>query len=220
LKKLEQGEWKGFSCSLDRFEAVTPSLIKQQMMKADAALQALLQQIDLAAPLKNGQSGADVVMQMIKHEMHHHGQLINYLFCHHMPIPSSWHDEWALGYDDAPYQPPRRARMHTAYQATYAAPLVMVKGDEVTVEERSSAWSGWLWATHPDGRSGWTPASFLQRNGEKAIARRDYDAVELTVAVGERLTVVESESSWAWAINGRGRRGWVPVDNLTWLGAA
>jgi hypothetical protein len=100
LKKLEHGEWKGFSSSLDQVAQVTPAIIKQQMMQADAIMQGLLARINLEQRLKNGQPGYEVVMQMIKHEMHHHGQLINFLFCHHLPIPPSWHDEWALAYDD------------------------------------------------------------------------------------------------------------------------
>lgn len=27
-------------------------------------------------------------------------ELINFLFCHRLPIPPSWADEWALRYDD------------------------------------------------------------------------------------------------------------------------
>jgi hypothetical protein len=54
----------------------------------------------LQATLKNGQPGYEVVQRMIEHEMHHHGQLINFMFCHHLPIPPSWNEEWALAYDD------------------------------------------------------------------------------------------------------------------------
>ena len=99
LKKLKHGVWQGFSSSLDDFDPVTPAIIKQQMMKSDAEMAELLNELDLHAPLKNGQPGHEVVMQMIKHEMHHHGQLINLMFCHHLPIPESWRDEWALKYD-------------------------------------------------------------------------------------------------------------------------
>ena len=100
LKKLEYGTWQGFSSSLGEFDTVTPAIIKQQMMKADAAMERLLNRMDLQTPLKNGQPAYEVVMQMIKHEMHHHGQLINFMFCHHLPIPDSWNDEWALAYGD------------------------------------------------------------------------------------------------------------------------
>jgi hypothetical protein len=215
LKKLEQGSWQGFSSSLDQVGQVTPPVIQQQMRRADAAMQALLGRIDLEQPLNNGQTGVSVVLQLIKHEMHHHGQLINYLFCHHFPVPPSWREEWALGYDEAPYQPGRRAQVHTSYTAESAAPLVMAQGDQVVVEERATTWSGWLWCTHPTGKSGWAPTNFLQRSGDSGVATRAYDASELTVALGEYLTVLESESGWGWAINREGRRGWTPLDKLT-----
>lgn len=100
LKTLEHGAWQGFASSLDQLAEVTPATIKQQMQQTDARLTQLLQTLDLNAPLANGQPGYGVVFQMIKHEMHHHGQLINFLFCHRLPIPPSWQDEWALRYED------------------------------------------------------------------------------------------------------------------------
>jgi hypothetical protein len=99
-RKLQHGSWQGFSSSLDQFEAVTPAIIKQQMMRADEALANLLAMVDLEQPLANGQAGYDVVFQIIKHESHHHGQLINFMFFLRLPIPPSWHNEWALAYDE------------------------------------------------------------------------------------------------------------------------
>ncbi len=99
VKKLQTGKWQGFACSLDDFETMTTALIKQQMHKTDAVLDDLLKSLDLTAPLKNGQPAHEVVMQMIKHEMHHQGQLINLMYCHNLPIPESWRDEWALSHD-------------------------------------------------------------------------------------------------------------------------
>ena len=100
LNKLEHGTWQGFSSSLDQLASITPATIKDQMLIADDKMERVLTSIDLDAPLANGQAGYDVVFQMIKHEMHHHGQLINFTYCHHLPIPASWQDEWALSYGE------------------------------------------------------------------------------------------------------------------------
>jgi hypothetical protein len=100
LKELEYGEWQGFSCSLDKLKPVTPAIIKKQMQLADARMADLLKTVDLVMQLKNGKHAYEVVQRMIEHEMHHQGQLINFLFCHHLPIPPSWHAKWALAYDD------------------------------------------------------------------------------------------------------------------------
>jgi len=99
LKKLEHGTWQGFSSSLDQLDAVTPATITTQMQQADRAMVQLLQQMDLNQLQPNGEPYHAIVFQMIKHEMHHHGQLINFLFCHHLPIPASWQDEWSLRYE-------------------------------------------------------------------------------------------------------------------------
>lgn len=99
LRKLETGAWQGFACSLDGLAELTPAVIAAQMQAADNRTAHLLASIDIHEALANGQPGHQVVMQMIKHEMHHHGQLINFLYCHELPIPASWQDEWALSYD-------------------------------------------------------------------------------------------------------------------------
>jgi len=99
LRKLESGAWQGFACSLDEMGEVTPAVIARQMRAADARMAELLTGVALEQPLADGQPVYAVVMQMIKHEMHHHGQLINFLYCHRLPIPASWRDEWHLSYD-------------------------------------------------------------------------------------------------------------------------
>ena len=99
LRKLETGDWQGFACSLNGVGKITPALIGEKMREADERMAELLAGMDLEKTLPNGQPAYEVVMQMIKHEMHHHGQLINFLYCHRLPIPISWQDEWALSYD-------------------------------------------------------------------------------------------------------------------------
>ncbi len=90
LKKLETGRWQGFSSSLDKFSTVTPALIKQQMQLADTRLVDLCQQVDLETALDDGEPRYTVLFQLINHEKHHHGQLINFMFCHQLPIPPGW----------------------------------------------------------------------------------------------------------------------------------
>lgn len=99
LRKLETGAWQGFGCSLDGAGEMTPALIEEKMRAGDARMAALLTEMDVEQTLANGQPAYEVVMQMIKHEMHHQGQLINFLYCHRLPIPASWQDEWALSYE-------------------------------------------------------------------------------------------------------------------------
>ncbi|MEZ4867440.1 MAG: hypothetical protein R3C14_39305 [Caldilineaceae bacterium] len=100
LNALEQGGWQGFHSSLDDFDEVTPAVIKAQMQKSDERLLLLCEILNLDPPRVGQEPGYKSIFRMIEHEMHHHGQLINFLFCHHLPIPPSWADEWALSYDE------------------------------------------------------------------------------------------------------------------------
>ncbi len=99
LKHLEYGEWQGFASSMDTAEDRSPNGIKAIMRKTDTGLIELLKTVDLEAQLKNDEPGYELVQRMIEHEMHHQGQLINLMFCHHLPIPKSWADKWALAYE-------------------------------------------------------------------------------------------------------------------------
>jgi hypothetical protein len=100
LRHLEHGEWQGFSCSMDTADDLSPAGIKRLMQQSDTKMLQLLGQVDLEARLKSGEFGYELVQQMIEHEMHHQGQLINLIFCHHLPIPQSWQAKWALSYED------------------------------------------------------------------------------------------------------------------------
>jgi len=96
LKELEYGAWQGFSSSISDIQELTPTIIKAHMQQASEAMATLFLSTDLTAKLQNGKYGYEVVQTMIEHEMHHHGQLINFLYCHHLPIPESWHQKWDL----------------------------------------------------------------------------------------------------------------------------
>lgn len=99
VKQLEQGSWQGFSSSVSDLPRCTPAIIKEHMQRSDAMMIDLLQRVDLTKRLADDSYGYEVVQRMIEHEMHHQGQLINFLYCHHLPIPESWHEKWALERD-------------------------------------------------------------------------------------------------------------------------
>lgn len=96
LRELQAGSWQGFSCSLDALDDYTLEAIVSQMRKSDQTMAEVLGEMDLEALLTDGKHGYEVVQRMIEHETHHHGQLIDFMFCHHLPIPESWHQKWAL----------------------------------------------------------------------------------------------------------------------------
>jgi len=46
---------------------------------------------------------------------------------------------------------------------------------------------------------------------------RDYDAIELSIEPGERLTIETEESGFYLAVAADGSRGWVPRDHVSLL---
>jgi len=106
----------------------------------------------------------------------------------------------------------KTCRVIKAYRSAYPDPLVIKTGEVLSVEKKESEWAGWTWCVNNHGKSGWVPEKYLEINGDSCKALHDYDATELTVAVGEEWVILHEESGWFWCENKNGRTGWVPVD--------
>jgi hypothetical protein len=110
-------------------------------------------------------------------------------------------------------------RVIKEYQAPYPDPIQARAGDEVIVDPgKETDITGWVWCTSRDSKGGWVPSAYVEINGEHGRMRQDYNAIELTIRVGEILTVHKTESSFHWATNENGQQGWVPVAYVEPLG--
>lgn len=96
LRQLQVGSWQGFSCSLDALGDYSLEAIVNQMRKSDQRMVEVLGEMDLETLMSDGRRRYEVVQRMVEHEMHHQGQLINFLYYGRLPIPESWHLKWAL----------------------------------------------------------------------------------------------------------------------------
>ena len=105
-------------------------------------------------------------------------------------------------------------RVITDYRSAYPDPIVLGVGDEVTIEDRESKWSGWIWCASRHGRSGWVPEKYVRRTGNSGAMLRDYAATELSVIKGDPLTIIDVESGWLWCRHEDGRLGWVPTEHV------
>lgn len=108
----------------------------------------------------------------------------------------------------------RTAHVIIPHEATYADPLRVPAGAPLHTGREDDEFPGWVWCTAADGRQGWVPRLFLKGEGANVTADRDYDARELSISAGERLTLLEEVNGWVWVENGRGERGWVPASHL------
>ena len=101
------------------------------------------------------------------------------------------------------------------YEAPYPDPIQTKAGDEVEIDRsKKTDIAGWVWCTNRASKSGWVPNTYIEITGDRGRFLCDYNAIELTIRVGELLTVHKTESSFYWATNQSGRQGWVPVANV------
>ena len=102
------------------------------------------------------------------------------------------------------------------HTSEFSIPLTIMKDDTIEGERRETEWGGWLWCKNDVDIFGWVPEPYLKKLPEdrKYIALRDYNAIELSVDIGQELMVLDEASSWAWVRTSQGDEGWVPLENL------
>jgi uncharacterized protein YgiM (DUF1202 family) len=113
------------------------------------------------------------------------------------------------------HEQPRHVRVAAPYVSSVTDPVRFSEGEPVGVGRRDQQWTSYVWGTDEAGRSGWVPDAYLKKTGpDEAVALRDYDATELTVARGEQLEVLDEEGGWLLCRPAAGLTGWVPSDHL------
>lgn len=99
------------------------------------------------------------------------------------------------------------------HRSIYPDAVRVRRGEKVEVGGADPEFPGWIRITDPAGRSGWAPELILERSGRsEAVVTEDYDATELDVSPGDRLTVHRELAGWYWVSDEAGESGWVPVD--------
>jgi len=111
----------------------------------------------------------------------------------------------------------RAGRVLADYQAAYSDPITMRIGDELQLNGQKDNWNNWLWlwCTNQSGKSGWVPECYVKQDGDKGQALFDYDAIELSVSMGDVLLVTQEESGWLWCTNQHEKSGWVPAEHVS-----
>lgn len=90
-------------------------------------------------------------------------------------------------------------------------PLTLKPGDRLTVGDRDTEWTAYLWCISSDGTGGWVPQDYLViADDGTATATADYSTVELAVNVGDVVAGYQSAGNWTWCVSEDGRAGWVP----------
>jgi SH3-like domain-containing protein len=107
-----------------------------------------------------------------------------------------------------------QARVVRDYRTEYPDPIGLSTGQRVRVGREDDEFPGWRWCLAADGRQGWVPVELLRTEGDEAVVSEDYEATELDVCEGDRVTVERERRGWLWVSDARGRRGWIPVSHV------
>ena len=106
-------------------------------------------------------------------------------------------------------------RVIEEYQAPFPDPIRARAGEEVIVDLRKETdIAGWVWCTNHEGKSGWVPKLYVETKRNQGWMLQEYNAIELTIHVGDILKVHKEESSFYWVTNQVGEQGWVPIANI------
>jgi hypothetical protein len=111
----------------------------------------------------------------------------------------------------------KKAEVIKEHMSEYTSPFLVKAGTILVAEEKESEWDGWIWCQSTEGIYKWYPEGYLKKiagTPNHYELTRDYNAKELPVQIGEKVTIQFEESSWAWVVKENGNEGWVPLENL------
>lgn len=103
------------------------------------------------------------------------------------------------------------------YESPYPVSIVFQKGERVKVGKKFKEdpdWQNWIWCEGKNGKKAWVPEDYLDSDGTNAVFKREYDARELSVRIGEIVTVNEIVNGFGMSEKPDGIRGWVPIRNM------
>lgn len=111
-----------------------------------------------------------------------------------------------------------RLKVVEAYVREFGNPMKASSGEEVEILKKNDGkYREWYWCRSGDGTESWVPQQVIRISGNMATFSEDYDATELTVDIGDVLTLIHRMGGWAWCLDSRGQRGWVPLENVETL---
>ena len=112
---------------------------------------------------------------------------------------------------------PKRYRVIAEYQSPYPDPIIFHEGEKVTIGKEFTDdpdWKDWVWCEGQNNNDAWVPKQYLKVEADQGEFITDYNALELSVGVGETLNIYEIVNGFGMAEKPNGERGWVPLKNL------
>ena len=113
---------------------------------------------------------------------------------------------------------PEKYKVIKEYKTPYPGSIKFEQGEEVKIVYKQNDdpdWKDWVWCEGKNNNNAWIPKQYLKNQGHSVILDTDYDAKELSIEVGETLTVFEILNGFAIAENSCGETGWTPFRCLS-----
>ncbi len=88
LNALKIGQWAGFSCSL--INSIDKALIINKLGETHTNIEGFLEDNSL------GETNNNVLIDLLEHEVQHHGQLIRYAYANQIQFPKSWNTRYTV----------------------------------------------------------------------------------------------------------------------------
>jgi hypothetical protein len=94
---IATGTWKGWNSSLP-FDVEEASLadIKSRLEKGEDLIVDALERVDPMREFESGETPLYLYMTLAELESHHHGQMVQFILAHNLPIPKSWARQYSL----------------------------------------------------------------------------------------------------------------------------
>jgi len=113
--------------------------------------------------------------------------------------------------------PGKHYQVISDYNTPYPASIIFRNGEKVRVGKEFSDdpdWQDWVWCVGEHGNQAWVPKQYLEIVAGSGVFLTEYDARELSVTVGESITVYEIINGFGMSEKQNGERGWVPLKNM------
>ncbi len=100
------------------------------------------------------------------------------------------------------------------YTAQYPDPICFDAGASISVGKQDPDYPGWFWCHTLSGKEGWVHRSFLAECFGVTKSVCAYNAIELTVNIGERGTLISELDGWSYIRLEGGDEGWIPKSHF------
>jgi hypothetical protein len=107
------------------------------------------------------------------------------------------------------------------YESPYPDPIHFQEGEIIEVGETyedDPDWVDWVWCCGEHHNDAWVPKQFIYFQNGQWVMKRNYNAMELILEIGESVNVLEIVNGFGMAEKSDGSRGWVPMNHLQKIG--